>query len=412
LQDLASSNQLVTRPTDNVIFYNASYQDLTRPVQGPANPWNDGKLERQNALTGHVEQQHFTEAAFNEQQRTFHVLGYAANPSIAAGSSAPSFVGDAALAHSHQGATAALVKPSRREVRETKRKRQAKGTLGEFDDPDEQQDDDAAGAGPGEGAGEGAAAEDGGDDEAGERQAKRSKKPQREYVGPWAGWDGESLAVAIPTEEEYEEQEAQGGKLLNKEERRKKLLEDANRREVGFGEEKSVFHGASLSLSLDDLRPSLEFADLTPGPFARAGKETHDYLGRTYLHVPTDVDGVNLRGTAGEQECFVPKRCVHTWSGHTKGVSRIQLFPGSGHLILSASLDTRVKVRRSLALSSPLPLSGPTKLTPSPLVARSSGTCTARASACGRSWATARRCTTSRSTTRAASSSRPRSTAR
>ncbi|KPV74507.1 uncharacterized protein RHOBADRAFT_37541 [Rhodotorula graminis WP1] len=264
-QDLAASNQLVTRPTDNVIFYNASYQDLTRPVQGPANPWNDGKLERQNALTGHVEQQHFTEAAFREQQRTFHVLGYAANPSIAAGSSAPSFVGDAALAHTHQGATAAL-----------------------------EEDDEAAG----------------------ERQAKRAKKPQREYVGPWAGWDGESLAVAIPTEEEYEEQEAQGGKLLNKEERRKKVLEDANRREVGFGEEKSVFHG----------------------------KETHDYLGRTYLHVPTDVDGVNLRGTAGEQECFVPKRCVHTWSGHTKGVSRIQLFPGSGHLILSASLDTRVKL--------------------------------------------------------------------
>ncbi|GAA5908142.1 hypothetical protein JCM8208_003702 [Rhodotorula glutinis] len=312
--DLASSNQLVTRPTDNVIFYNASYQDLTRPVQGPANPWNDGKLERQNALTGHVEQQHFTDAAFREQQRTFHVLGYAANPSIAAGSSAPSFVGDAALAHTHQGATAALVKPSRREVRETKRKRQAKGTLGEFDDPDEQDDEAAAAAG--EGAAEGAAAEGEDDEAAGERQPKRAKKPQREYVGPWAGWDGESMAVAIPTEEEYEEQEAQGGKLLNKEERRKKLLEDANRREVGFGEEKSVFHG----------------------------KETHDYLGRTYLHVPTDVDGVNLRGTAGEQECFVPKRCVHTWSGHTKGVSRIQLFPGSGHLILSASLDTRVKL--------------------------------------------------------------------
>jgi pre-mRNA-processing factor 17 len=32
--------------------------------------------------------------------------------------------------------------------------------------------------------------------------------------------------VAIPTEEEYEEQEAMGGPLLNKQERRKKLLED------------------------------------------------------------------------------------------------------------------------------------------------------------------------------------------
>ena len=46
----------------------------------------------------------------------------------------------------------------------------------------------------------------------------------------------------------------------------------------------------------------------------------------------------------GLQETFIPKKCIHTWSGHTKGVSKIQLFPGSGHLILSGSLDTRVKL--------------------------------------------------------------------
>lgn len=51
-QNLASNNSLVTRPTDNVIYYNASYADLTRPVQGPANPWDEGKLEKQNTLTG------------------------------------------------------------------------------------------------------------------------------------------------------------------------------------------------------------------------------------------------------------------------------------------------------------------------------------------------------------------------
>lgn len=80
-------------------------------------------------------------------------------------------------------------------------------------------------------------------------------------------------------------------------------------------------------------------------PFHCAGKELHDYLGRSYLHIPTDVD-VNLSPSEpGLQECFIPKKCIHTWSGHTKGVSKIQLFPGSGHLILSASLDTRIKVR-------------------------------------------------------------------
>ncbi|GEM10756.1 pre-mRNA splicing factor [Rhodotorula toruloides] len=298
---LPTSNTLVTRPTDNVIYYNASYTDLTRPVQGPANPWNDGRLEKQNVLTGHVEQQHFSDFTFNEQQRSFHVLGYAANPSLA---TEGGYVGDVRKAFEQGGTLISDVRPSRSQVKATRRKRKAKGRLGEFDDPDSEEEQE-----------EEEVDELGADGEV--RQVKRKKeKLQREYLGPWAGWEGEKIEVVAPTEEEYEEQEAAGGPLLNKQERRKKLLEDAGRKEIGFGEEKSVFHG----------------------------KETRDYLGRTYLHIPNDLDGVNLRGEPGAQESFAPKRCIHTWSGHTKGVSRIQLFPGSGHLILSGSLDTRIKL--------------------------------------------------------------------
>ncbi|BGP56335.1 hypothetical protein JCM8202_000390 [Rhodotorula sphaerocarpa] len=310
--NLASNNSLVTRPSDNVIYYNASYADLTRPMQGPANPWDDGKLEKQNALTGHVEQQHFSDLSFKEQQRSFAVLGYAANPSITADSG--QFVGNVQAAQQTGGTLVSDFKPTKAQTREMRRKRKAKGRLGEFDDPDEEGEEGGEG-GEGEGADGDEVVEEGADGEA--RQVKRKKeKVQREYLGPWAGWEGESLAVAVPTEEEYEEQEAAGGPLLNKQERRKKLLEDAGKRDIGFGEEKSIFHG----------------------------KEERDYLGRTYMHVPTDVDGVNLRGEPGSLESFVPKRCIHTWTGHTKGVSRIQLFPKSGHLLLSASLDTRIKL--------------------------------------------------------------------
>lgn len=78
-----------------------------------------------------------------------------------------------------------------------------------------------------------------------------------------------------------------------------------------------------------------------------AGVDLHDYLGRSYLHIPNDVD-VNLQPQSpGEQECFQPKKCIHTWSGHTKGVQKIELFPKSGHLLLSASMDHRIKVRSS-----------------------------------------------------------------
>lgn len=44
------------------------------------------------------------------------------------------------------------------------------------------------------------------------------------------------------------------------------------------------------------------------------------------------------------EACFLPKRQIHTWSGHTKGVNAIHFFPHTGHLLLSAGLDGKAKV--------------------------------------------------------------------
>ena len=43
-----------------------------------------------------------------------------------------------------------------------------------------------------------------------------------------------------------------------------------------------------------------------------------DYLGRSFLHAPQDV-GVNLRSEEPPDKCFLPKKLLHTWEGHTKG---------------------------------------------------------------------------------------------
>jgi pre-mRNA-processing factor 17 len=42
--------------------------------------------------------------------------------------------------------------------------------------------------------------------------------------------------------------------------------------------------------------------------------------------------------------CYIPKKLLHTWAGHSKGVSAIKFFPQYGHFILSASMDSTVKI--------------------------------------------------------------------
>lgn len=72
-------------------------------------------------------------------------------------------------------------------------------------------------------------------------------------------------------------------------------------------------------------------------------KDAYDYQGRSYLHIPQDV-GTNLKSDSPPEKCFIPKRQIHEWKGHTKGVSVIKWFPKSAHLIISGSLDNKVKL--------------------------------------------------------------------
>lgn len=60
-----------------------------------------------------------------------------------------------------------------------------------------------------------------------------------------------------------------------------------------------------------------------------------NYQGRSYILPPADMK-------PADHTCYIPRKPIHTWSGHTKGVQVIRFFPRFGHFLLSGSLDTKV----------------------------------------------------------------------
>jgi len=69
------------------------------------------------------------------------------------------------------------------------------------------------------------------------------------------------------------------------------------------------------------------------------GKEETDYQGRSWLSEPRRMDRQKA-----DHQCFMPKKWIHTWSGHTMGVNVIRWFPDSAHLLLSGSMDSKIKI--------------------------------------------------------------------
>ncbi|OQR73947.1 pre-mRNA-processing factor 17-like [Tropilaelaps mercedesae] len=125
------------------------------------------------------------------------------------------------------------------------------------------------------------------------------------FQGPWAPLAGERRNVK-PTPEEQEELNAI---LAKRHKHSNKQTDEA------AADEKSTLH-------ID---------------------EPLDYQGRSFLVAPTHVDGEKLRSP---EKCFLPKKLLHQWAGHTKGTACVKLFPDSGHLLLSAGMDSKVKLWR------------------------------------------------------------------
>lgn len=124
------------------------------------------------------------------------------------------------------------------------------------------------------------------------------------YTGPWAHFEDESRS-ARPSPEEQMEIEA--------------LLAKKKRGGQKTAEEEA---GERATVHIEDV---------------------YDYQGRSFLHAPQDLD-VSLRADHVPAKCFLPKKLIHTYTGHSKALTAIRWFPRSAHLFLSSSMDAKIKL--------------------------------------------------------------------
>jgi len=262
---------IIADPTRTSLTYNATYDNLARPAQGPANPYTTSSgnaLKRKNVLTGNAEETTMSEATFKTQHRTYQSLGYTRDPSLNG-----AFVGNQTAVAKYGGRDVVQLRHRKEDNAAIRAKRQKKGDSSIVD---------------GDGA----------------------------YLGPWAKYHSDDVA--------YEHAEAAADQELGSDE---EWVEEGivptplpapPKEATGYADDTNMtetteFHGAS------------EF----------------DYQGRTYMHVPQDLD-IDLRTEPGSIQNYVPKKLIHVYKFHTKPVTSLRFIPRSSHLLLSSSADAKL----------------------------------------------------------------------
>ena len=145
-----------------------------------------------------------------------------------------------------------------------------------------------------------------------QQMTKRDAK-KRKVEDPAAAKVLEGRGTALTEEEEAQVAADLAAAEEKEAKEREEIKEERKRREIGVPEATSQLHI----------------------------KENVDYQGRTWLECPSDL---KAQSELASTQSYIPKTCVHTWTGHTAGVHAIRWFPKSGHLLLSASMDNKVKI--------------------------------------------------------------------
>jgi pre-mRNA-processing factor 17 len=128
------------------------------------------------------------------------------------------------------------------------------------------------------------------------KELKRKRNPKgnltvldgdNAYVSPWASWAGKEPVNVVPEgEDEAGEEESEPEQDVT--------VKKAKPKRGAPGQETSIFHGKSMT----------------------------NYQGWTYISPPLG-EAPHLQSEPGSQESFIPKVCIHTWTGHTNSMSVI-----------------------------------------------------------------------------------------
>ncbi|DBA05422.1 TPA: hypothetical protein N0F65_007584 [Lagenidium giganteum] len=157
----------------------------------------------------------------------------------------------------------------------------------------------------------------------------------RETDGIWAPCTDKNV---VPTD-------AEQGTMTEEQRALREERLAAKKRKVEEQEAKVYDEDVDFDRMVEKKTAHLLPARLRAGQEAMEGKSTflddqeYDYQGRSWVEPPR-----SLKPDDGDHQVFLPKRCVHKWTGHTKGVQAIELFPKYGHLLLSGSMDNTVRI--------------------------------------------------------------------
>lgn len=262
--------------SSQALTYNATYDDMMRPSQGPVNPFKPAGpgngIKRKNVPTGFAEEAAISESTFSAQHRTFQSLGYTRNPTLP-----DQFVGNMDNVAQFGGRDVVQMKPTKEKSAAWRAKRQKKGDSSVVE---------------GEGA----------------------------YLGPWAKYQNDQQYDQYENEDDHE--------LASDEEYVEEDETLATQAPMpAMSKEATDYQGDTSKVETTEFH----------------GSEQFDYQGRTYMHVPQDLD-IDLRKEVGSIKNYVPKKLVHTWKSHTRAITSLRFFPNSGHLLLSAAADGKAKI--------------------------------------------------------------------